>query len=138
MMNKFLLSLLAGLFTVLISLAQETAKTPVFSLEEETIFQVVEQMPIFPGGMPGLSQYLSSTLRYPGEAQEAKVQGTVFVGFVVDKTGVIRDVTMLKGIGHGCDEEAMRVIQLMPAWTPGRQDGRQVSVRFTIPIRFIL
>lgn len=137
-MKKLLLSLLTGLFAVLVSRAQEPAKTPVFSLEEETIFQLVEQMPTFPGGMPGLSQYLSSTLRYPGEAQQAKVQGTVFVGFVVNATGGITQVTVLKGIGYGCDEEAMRVIQLMPAWTPGRQDGKPVSVRYSIPIRFVL
>lgn len=139
MMKKLLLSLLTGLFVTLVSHAQN----PVHAsgddnTKEEIVFQEVEQMPAFPGGMTALSKYLARTVRYPGEAVEAKVQGMVIVDFVVNQTGGLTQVKVLKGIGYGCDEEAIRVVQLMPAWTPGQQDGRPVSVRFTIPIRFAL
>ena len=138
MMKKILLSLLTGLFAVLVSNAQEQTTAVVISPEEDVVFQVVEEMPQFPGGMPGLSQYLTGTLRYPAKARKANVQGTVFVSFVVTRTGSITDVTLLKGIGYGCDEEAVRVVELMPAWIPGRQSGRPVSVRYSLPLRFIL
>ncbi len=137
-MKKLVLSLLAGLFTVLVSNAQEQASAVVISPEEDVVYQVVEEMPQFPGGMPGLSQYLAGALRYPAEARKANVQGTVFVSFVVTRTGSISEVTLLKGIGYGCDEEAMRVVGLMPAWIPGRQSGRPVSVRYSLPLRFVL
>lgn len=103
---------------------------------EETVFQVVEQMPEFEGGMAALGKYLSKNLKYPAQARSANVQGTVFVGFVVGNDGKIRDVTVLKGIGYGCDEEAKRVVSSMPPWRPGKQSGRAVSVRYSLPIRF--
>jgi protein TonB len=138
MMKKLLLCLLAGLFTVVVSNAQDQTTAVVLSPEEDVVYQVVEEMPQFPGGMPGLSQYLTGALRYPPEAQKANMQGTVFVSFVVTRTGSITEVTLLKGIGYGCDEEAMRVVGLMPPWIPGRQSGRPVSVRYSLPLRFIL
>ncbi|CAA9276965.1 MAG: Ferric siderophore transport system, periplasmic binding protein TonB [uncultured Cytophagales bacterium] len=137
-MKKLLLSLLAGLFVVLSGHAQDQASAVVVSPEEDVVFQVVEEMPQFPGGTPAMLKYLAGTLRYPAAARDANVQGTVFVGFVVTRTGSISDVTVLKGIGYGCNEEAMRVVQLMPAWIPGRQSGKPVSVRFTLPLRFTL
>jgi protein TonB len=103
---------------------------------QDAVYQVVEQMPEFPGGMPGLQQYLGASLTYPLAARQAKVAGTVFVGFVVGQDGTIRDAEVLKGIGHGCDEEVLRVVQAMPAWKPGMQDGRPVSVRFSLPVYF--
>jgi TonB family protein len=93
-------------------------------------------MPEFPGGMPGLQAYLSTSLQYPEKARLAKVTGTVFVGFVVDRDGSIRDALVLKGIGHGCDEEVLRVVSAMPAWKAGMHQGRTVSVRFSLPVQF--
>lgn len=105
---------------------------------EETIFQVVEQMPQFEGGMAALGKYLQRNLKYPAQARNANVQGTVFVGFVVGNDGKIRDVSVLKGIGYGCDEEAKRVVSAMPPWKPGKQSGRAVAVRYSLPIKFVM
>ncbi len=93
-------------------------------------------MPQFPQGPGGLAQFLSTNLQYPAEARRDSVRGTVYVGFVINNKGNVSDVLVLKGIGHGCDEEVVRVIRLMPQWTPGRQDGRNVAVRFSLPVRF--
>jgi protein TonB len=95
-------------------------------------------MPEFPGGMEGLMEYLMENLRYPAEAREKNVQGTVFLSFVVQANGAITDVATLKGIGAGCDEEARRVLAAMPAWQPGRQSGKAVPVRYSLPIRFLM
>lgn len=102
------------------------------------IFSVVENQPEFPGGMAGLNKYLSDNLKYPAAAVKANVQGRVFANFVVTKEGDIADVNILKGIGFGCDEEAIRVISRMPNWKPGSQDGKSLNVRYNIPIAFEL
>lgn len=99
-------------------------------------FVVVDQMPKFKGGDAELMLYLSRKLRYPGAAQRNGIEGTVIVTFVVGITGEITDVEVLKGLGYGTEEEAARVIQSMPKWEPGRQNGRAVPVRYTLPIRF--
>lgn len=105
---------------------------------EDQVFVAVEQMPEFEGGMAALGKYLSKSIKYPAAARNANIQGTVFVGFVVGHDGKIRDVQVLKGIGYGCDEEAIRVVSSMPAWKPGKQSGRAVSVKYSLPIRFAL
>ena len=102
------------------------------------VFAVVEEMPEFPGGMEGLVKYLSENLKYPAEARDNKVTGTVFMSFVVQADGAITDVTTLKGIGAGCDEEASRVVAAMPPWQPGQQSGKAVAVRYSLPIRFVM
>lgn len=116
--------------------------TPVFveeeEVEEEQIFTIVEDDPEFPGGQGALMQYLQSNLRYPTMAREAGIQGTVFVTFVVERDGSITDVRVLRGVGGGLDEEAIRVVRNMPQWTPGRQRGQAVRVQFNLPIRFVL
>ena len=99
---------------------------------------VVESPPSFPGGTSVLKQYLSEHLAYPTLAKEANIQGTVYLSFIVSKTGDITDVTVLRGIGGGCDEEAVRVVQSMPRWNPGKQRGVPVIVRFNLPVKFIL
>ncbi|HEX8529726.1 MAG TPA: energy transducer TonB, partial [Cytophagales bacterium] len=104
---------------------------------DDNVFAVVEEMPEFPGGMEGLVKYLSENLKYPAEARDKNVQGTVFLSFVVQADGAITDVTTLKGIGAGCDEEASRVIAAMPSWQPGQQSGKAVAVRYSLPIRFV-
>jgi protein TonB len=83
-------------------------------------------------------RYIGENMKYPSAAQRANVSGKVFVKFVVEKDGSIGDISILKGIGFGCDEEASRVIKSMPKWSPGRQNGRNVRVYFTMPISFRL
>ncbi|MFD1142307.1 energy transducer TonB [Larkinella insperata] len=106
--------------------------------KEEQIFTVVEQNPEFPGGMSALGQFLGKNIRYPPAASRANVSGRVFVSFVVNTDGSIQDVTVLKGLGFGTDEEAMRVVKAMPKWRPGKQSGRPVRVKYNLPINFQL
>lgn len=101
-------------------------------------FTVVEQNPEYPGGMSALGAYLSKTIRYPAEAQQNKTQGTVYVQFTVGTDGDIQDLRVKKGIGSGCDEEAIRVVSQMPHWKPGIQSGKPVMTQFVLPIQFQL
>jgi len=105
---------------------------------DDVIFTVVEEQPRFLGGEDARVQYMVENLRYPAEARSAGIQGTVFVTFIVEADGSITDVRVLRGIGGGCDEEAVRVVKNMPTWTPGRQRGQNVRVQFNMPIRFVL
>jgi periplasmic protein TonB len=106
--------------------------------EKNEIFISVEQMPEFAGGTAALSKFLQKNLRYPRPASNANISGKVYVQFVVGQDGAISKVDVLKGLGFGCDEEAERVIKLMPRWSAGKQSGRAVAVRFTLPINFQL
>ena len=106
--------------------------------EKDKIFLSVEQNPEFAGGMNALLKFLQKNLRYPTPAVNANVMGKVYMQFVVGQDGNISKVDVLKGIGFGCDEEAQRVVKLMPKWSPGRQSGRAVAVKFTLPISFQL
>jgi periplasmic protein TonB len=106
--------------------------------QEDEVFLVVEQQPQFPGGMQALAEFLQKEVRYPEIARKAGVEGKVFVQFVVGNDGEIRDVQVVRGIGGGCDEEAIRLVNAMPNWIPGKQNGRAVSVRFSMPITFKL
>jgi protein TonB len=101
-------------------------------------FMVVEKMPEFAGGQAALLRYLRQHLRYPGSALAAGVGGRVFMSFVVGADGSISEVTILKGLGYGLDEEAQRVVRQMPAWVPGYQSKHAVPVRFTLPITFAI
>lgn len=105
---------------------------------EKEIFTVVEQMPEFPGGQAKMMKYLAENIDYPQMAREVGVQGTVFVTFVVEPNGSITNVKVLRGIGSGCDEEAIRVVKSMPKWNPGKQRNKPVRVQFNLPVRFIL
>lgn len=107
-------------------------------IDGKEVFLVLDQQPEFPGGMAGLSRYLSGSIKYPAAAQRANVSGRVFVSFIVTKTGEVTDVDLLKGIGFGADEEAQRVISQMPRWIPGKQDGKAVNVKYNLPINFSL
>lgn len=110
-------------------------------MEEEAeagIFMVVEEAPAFPGGEEALRKFLKDNIRYPQQALDASLQGTVFVTFVVEQDGSIGNARVLKGIGKGCDEEALRVVKMMPAWKPGTQRGKPVKVQINLPVRFAL
>lgn len=102
------------------------------------VYTAVEEMAEFPGGMPGLMNFLSKTIHYPKEAFDANVQGRVIIKFVVNKDGSISDATVVKGVSKELDEEAIRVVTLMPKWTPGKAGGKAVSSYFTVPINFKL
>lgn len=107
--------------------------------DEQTIFEVVENMPEFPnGGMAGLMQYLSKNIKYPTIAQENGTQGRVTVQFVVNKDGGIVDAKVLRGVDPYLDKEAVRVIMGMPKWKPGMQRGKPVRVKYTVPVMFRL
>ncbi|WP_421871293.1 energy transducer TonB [Marinoscillum sp.] len=113
----------------------------ILDMEEEKveeIFQVVETWPEPYGGMASFYQYVADNMNYPEAARRLNISGMVFVQFVVEKDGSITDVKVVKGIGAGCDEEAMRVVSEAPAWKPGKQRGMAVRVYRTVPIRFIL
>jgi TonB family protein len=103
---------------------------------EDKVFTVVEKQPIFPGGIRAMYDFLGDNIKYPSAAANANVTGRVFLSFIVDASGAIRDVTVLKGIGFGCDEEAVRVVSKFPKWNPGMQDGKPVSVKYNLPIMF--
>jgi len=107
-------------------------------IREDQVFVVVESMPSFPGGNVELMKYLNSNLKYPNLAKEMNISGRVFVTFVVEKDGSVTDVQVLRGIGGGCDEEAVRVVKSMPKWIPGKQRNVPVRVRFNLPVKFTL
>lgn len=107
--------------------------------EEQTIFEVVEEIPEFPnGGQAGLMQYLAKNIKYPTIAQENGTQGRVVCQFVVNKDGSIVDVKVLRGVDPYLDKEAVRVISTMPKWKPGKQRGKPVRVKYTVPVMFRL
>jgi TonB family protein len=108
------------------------------TVDEEKPLLVVEQNPEFKGGYDAMLKFLSSHIKYPETAKTNKVQGTVFVQYVISKTGAISNARILRGIGSGCDEEAVRVVKAMPDWIPGKQDGKDVPVMFQIPVKFQL
>lgn len=102
------------------------------------LFDVVEEMPSFPGGQGALMAFLSSNIKYPVVAQENGVQGRVIVGFVVEKDGSISDVKVMRSVDPSLDREALRVVKAMPKWKPGKQNGSAVRVKYTVPVVFRL
>ena len=111
---------------------------PKHVVEETKIFTVVEQMPMFPGGDAALMGYLRDNMHYPTVAAENGVQGRVVVGFVVERDGSITDVNVLRSVDPSLDREAMRVVKAMPKWTPGKQNGSAVRVKYQVPVTFRL
>jgi periplasmic protein TonB len=104
----------------------------------DEIFMVVEENASPVGGMQAFYEYVGKKLKYPAQARRMNIEGKVFVEFVVNRDGTIQDVKAIKGIGAGCDEEAVRVIQSAPAWKPGKQRGKPVRQRMVLPITFKL
>lgn len=117
----------------------ETAQTEVTeNTPEGEVFQVVEVEPQFEGGLEALYKYLAENIKYPEQAKSDGIQGRVFVRFVIEADGSVTNAQVLRGIGGGCDEEALRVVEAMPKWTPGMQQGKPVRVQFNLPITFKL
>jgi protein TonB len=105
---------------------------------ENKVFDVVEQMPSFPGGQSALMQFLQSNVKYPVVAQENGVQGRVVVSFVVERDGSITDVQVVRSVDPSLDREAQRVVRSMPKWIPGKQNGQAVRVKYNVPVSFRL
>jgi TonB family protein len=105
---------------------------------DDEIYTIVEQLPEFPGGPNAMLKYIASQIKYPQKARDNRIQGRVFVHFIIETDGSISNITVRRGIGHGCDEEAMRIVESMPRWNPGIQNDKPVRVSFNLPIRFSL
>lgn len=118
--------------------AQYTPPMQEEDVQEQPIFTVVEDKPSFPGGEGALMKYLATHIQYPALAKESGIQGRVYISFVVEPNGKIDHVKVLRGIGGGCDEEAVKVVKSMPRWNPGKQRGKPVRVAFTLPVNFRL
>jgi protein TonB len=118
-------------FTVVYEVPEETR-------EDGEIFMIVEEMPEFPGGEGELQKYLASSVRYPVIAQENGIQGRVYIQFVINQRGEVTNVTILRGVDPSLDREAVRVVEAMPKWKPGKQRNRPVRVSYTVPINFVL
>ena len=106
--------------------------------EENKVFDVVEQMPSFPGGMAALMAYLQKSIKYPPVAEENGIQGRVICTFVVERDGSVTDVRIAKSVDPSLDKEAQRVVSAMPKWIPGKQNGQSVRVKYTLPVTFRL
>lgn len=127
------LSVLAILFTVNTTAMAQNNKTA-----KDKVYEKAEIMPEFPGGEQAMMDFVAKNVTYPKEAMEKEISGRVLVGFIVEKDGSITETEVVKGIGGGCDEEALRVVKAMPKWKPGKQDGKPVRVHFLLPIIFKL
>ena len=119
---------------------QTTEDNPVQIIRNnnDSIYQIVEEMPQYPGGEKAMMEYVAKNVKYPQEAKDKEIQGRVFVSFVIEKDGSVNEVKVMRGIGGGCDEEAVRVIIGMSKWKPGKQDGKPVRVSYMMPINFKL
>ena len=106
--------------------------------DNDSVYNVVEVMPEFPGGTGKLAAYLSENITYPEQAKEKNIGGRVFVNFVIEKDGSVSNAEVMKSVGGGCDEEALRVVKAMPKWTPGKIKGEPVRVSYVLPIFFKL
>jgi periplasmic protein TonB len=106
--------------------------------ENDVVFTAVEVSPEFPGGYDAFGTFLSHNIHYPEMARHTGTQGRVIINFVVEKDGTLSEIKVVRGVGDGCDEEAVRVMKLSPKWKPGIQNGRPVRVYYTVPITFRL
>ena len=137
MRKKLTISLFLSLLSVVSLFAGNDNKTNVDHDSSLACAPLVtEKLPMFPGGKEALFQYISNEMEYPKQALRKRIEGIVYVNFLVDVSGKINHVRLLKGIGYGCDEEAMHIIKHMPDWIPGMQNEKEVSVSLNLPIRF--
>lgn len=130
-MKKLILLVAVAIFCGTSAMAQSV-------VEDDEIFVVVENSPEFPGGNDSLYAYIGRNIKYPETAKKEKIQGRVFVTFVIEKDGQVSSAKILRDIGGGCGEEAIRVVKNMPKWKPGTQRGNPVRVQFNLPIMFQL
>lgn len=107
-------------------------------IKEPEVFTIVEQMPEYPGGIDSLFTFFEMNMKYPDEALSSKTGGMVYVGVVILEDGSVSDARVLRGIGKGCDEEAIRLVESSGKWIPGKQRGKAVRVKYNLPVRFKL
>lgn len=131
-MKKLILMLLMAVCCLMTANAQKT----VVSQTNQKVFDTVEQMPEYPGGMQAMIEFLQANMKYPEDAAKQKVEGRVMVQFVVETDGSISDVHVAKQVFPSLDAEAIRVVQAMPKWTPGKEKGKVVRVKYNLPIVF--
>lgn len=144
--GKFICKVLISMFIVLACNEPEMmAQTQTFTIQyrpdyvdEDKVYDVVDQMPQFPGGFEKLKEFIEKNRRYPKSLQESCIQGRVVVTFVVEKTGKISHAKVVRGVDPALDKEALRVIRKMPQWIPGRIYGKNVDVKYTMPVDFRL
>ena len=133
-MKKLLLMSLMAVCCLTTVSAQKT----VVSQKNQTVFDVVEQMPEYPGGIAALLEYLMKNVKYPADAEKQKIEGRVIATFIVETDGSISNIEVAKPVFPSLDAEAVRVLSGMPKWTPGRQNGKEVRVKYAVPISFNL
>ena len=133
-MKKLILLSMMAVFCLSTVSAQKT----VVSQKNQKVYEVVDQMPEFPGGMPAMIEFLQNNVKYPADAEKQKVEGRVLVSFVVETDGSVSDVQVMKKAFPSLDAEALRVAKAMPNWTPGKHQGKLVRVHYTLPISFHL
>jgi len=119
-------------------IAQQPKEKTALASDNDQIYLVVEEPPVYPGGFEKMKEFLSQNMRYPEKAMNDNIEGTVYVSFVVEKDGSVSDATIVKGVSKECDEEALRVVELFNPWIPGKQSGKEVRVKFVLPIKFKL
>lgn len=137
------IALASQLFMIDLSFGQQSADSTAKKMtplqdKGDKIFDRVDEMPQFTGGDEARILFLYNNIKYPQQARQKKISGTVYVTFVVEKDGSLSDPKILRGIGEGCDEEVIRVVKLMPRWQPGKQLGEAVRVQFNMPVKFVL
>lgn len=133
-MKKLILMTVMAVFCLTTAKAQKT----IVSQKNQKVFEIVEQMPEYPGGMMAMMEFLQKNMKYPADAEKQKVQGKVMVSFIVETNGSISDVKVMKNVFPSLDAEAIRVVKAMPRWTPGKQKGKVVRVHFSLPITYRL
>lgn len=132
---------LIGISNLALAQTEESSspnKTTVPTTSNEEVFTLVEQLPEYPGGKAMMHEYMAKNFKYPIPAKNNNIQGRVYVTFVIEKDGSVSNAQVVRGIGSGCDEEALRLVNSMPKWTPGIQKGEPVRVKYTLPISFKL
>ncbi len=133
-MKKLVMMSLMAIFCLTTINAQKT----VVSKKNQKVYDVVEKMPQYPGGMVALFEFLEKNLKYPADAQKQKVEGRVIVSFIVETDGSISDINIVRKVFPSLDEEAVRLLGMMPRWSPGLQNGKPVRVKYAIPITYSL
>lgn len=137
-MNLYKVIFFTTIITLVFSFSGKSQNQSNFNNSDSTIYIVVDSYPKFPGGEEKRIKFISKNLHYPIEAQEKNITGTVYVSFIVETDGKVSNVKLKNGIGGGCDEEAIRVIKLMPNWVPAKIGGNPVRVQMIMPIRFYI
>lgn len=133
-MKKLILMSMMAVCCFMTASAQKT----VISQNDQKVYDVVEQLPEYPGGMMAMMEYLQTNMTYPKDAEKQKVEGRVLVVFIVETDGSVSNVKVAKNVFPSLDEEAVRVVESMPKWTPGKEKGKAVRTKFTLPIMFRL